>query len=411
VNLTEGDGGFVVLPPSGHEFRFSTANVAGDVNGDSLDDFVIAIKDSESDEPEYMYVVFGKTDTTSILLADVANGLGGFAIEISQELSFPNPVKVGDLNGDGLADIAVNGQLDECYVVFGKSSTAAVNPLDLAAGNGGFAIRSSAPHSPGVHITGAADVNGDGKADLLVTETWSPQPNVIDATAYVVFGKSDTNAVDLVTVAAGLGGFRIRDNHTPGATHSAVGVGDMNGDGFDDVMVATGIIGIPWAIVFGKASTTPVEIAPQWIGKHGFHVHQNGIGVAYSASAGDINGDGLSDPIIGFPPGFNGNRPAAGHTYVVFGFVPPPPDADADLLPDDVETMTGDFIDASDTGSNPHNFDTDGDGYFDGLEVSLDTDPNDPNDFPTGLGLAASDLLALVLGAAAIRRVAVQGRC
>lgn len=87
------------------------------------------------------------------------------------------------------------------------------------------------------------------------------------------------------------------------------------------------------------------------------------------------------------------------------------PDADQDLLPDAVETNTGTFTNASDTGTDPNNPDTDGDGYLDGIEVALGTDPNDPLDFPTGLPLKATLLMVTVLvglGAVLVRRNGLQ---
>lgn len=84
------------------------------------------------------------------------------------------------------------------------------------------------------------------------------------------------------------------------------------------------------------------------------------------------------------------------------GGPPTPPDADQDLLPDNVETNTGTFVDDTDTGTNPNDPDTDDDGYIDGLEVTLGTDPNDPFDFPAGLGSTPVVLLALALTLAAL---------
>ncbi len=120
------------------------------------------------------------------------------------------------------------------------------------------------------------------------------------------------------------------------------------------------------------------------------------------------------DDLIGLAvmPGFvvNGNqlREFADFeigTLVDLGYVnaaepgmPEPPDADNDLLPDSVETDTGMFVDENDTGSDPNDFDTDDDGYFDGLEVALGTDPNDPFDFPIGLSLQTTVLLTALLG-------------
>ena len=57
-------------------------------------------------------------------------------------------------------------------------------------------------------------------------------------------------------------------------------------------------------------------------------------------------------------------------------------DRDDDLLVNQVETGTGVFVDASDTGTSPSNPDTDGDGFEDGVEVNQGTDPNNPLDFP-----------------------------
>jgi|TARA_B100001964_G_scaffold41173_1_gene45463 hypothetical protein len=66
--------------------------------------------------------------------------------------------------------------------------------------------------------------------------------------------------------------------------------------------------------------------------------------------------------------------------YVRFGTISD--DSDEDGLPDTVETDTGEFIDARDTGTNPDEADTDGDGFDDGDEVSIGTDPTNSAEFP-----------------------------
>lgn len=88
-----------------------------------------------------------------------------------------------------------------------------------------------------------------------------------------------------------------------------------------------------------------------------------------------------------------------GYTNAADPGPPPPPDTDGDLLADDVETDTGTFVDQTDTGTDPNDFDTDDDGYMDGVEVSLGTDPNDPFDFPIGLPVQTTLLLTAILGA------------
>ncbi len=66
--------------------------------------------------------------------------------------------------------------------------------------------------------------------------------------------------------------------------------------------------------------------------------------------------------------------------YVRFGRISD--DSDEDGLPDTVETDTGEFIDARDTGTDPDEADTDGDGFNDGVEVSVGTDPTNSTEFP-----------------------------
>lgn len=82
-------------------------------------------------------------------------------------------------------------------------------------------------------------------------------------------------------------------------------------------------------------------------------------------------------------------------------------DTDQDLLLDSVETNTGSFVSPSNTGTDPNNPDTDGDGVLDGIEVSLGSDPNNAFDFPAGLRLSAPWITtaALLLAACGSRIV------
>ena len=75
-------------------------------------------------------------------------------------------------------------------------------------------------------------------------------------------------------------------------------------------------------------------------------------------------------------------------------------DRDQDGLPNGVETNTGVFVDPDNTGSDPASADTDGDGFDDGLEVALGSDPNNPMSVPTAPGLAPVPALILVSGIA-----------
>jgi hypothetical protein len=198
-------------------------------------------------------VVFGTTATARVNLSAVAAGTGGFVIN-GQGASDRSGVSVsiaGDVNGDGLADLIVGayegrpsdsrGNTGRSYVVFGTTATAPVDLSAVAAGTGGFVINGqSAGDGSGQYVSDAGDMNGDGLADLIVASPYSDLQsfNSNEGRSYVVYGRSSTTAVELSAVAAGTGGFVI--NGQSAQDFSGVGVsaaGDVNGDGLADLIV------------------------------------------------------------------------------------------------------------------------------------------------------------------------------
>ena len=166
-----------------------------------------------------------------------------------------------------------------------------------------------------------------------------------------MFGKADTTAVELSAIAAGNGGFVINGiDPLDFSGRSVSGAGDVNGDGLADVVIgARGAdpAGILFAgesyVVFGKADGTPVSLAAVAAGNGGGFV-MYGIDMydfsGWSVSgAGDINGDGLADVIVGAKGADQDDSTFAGESYVVLG--------KADSTPvqlSDVVAGTGGFV-------------------------------------------------------------------
>ena len=167
-------------------------DLAGDINGDGVNDFIIGARYSNSGNEGRTFVVFGgsanlnaldalDTPTGAVFLSSL-NGTNGFTIngEAEQDRSGQSVARLGDVNGDGVDDLIVgaprhnaNGYsyAGAAYVVFGKPSgqsfAATLNPATLD-GTNGFAIDGvSASDQAGYSVSSAGDVNGDGVADIL----------------------------------------------------------------------------------------------------------------------------------------------------------------------------------------------------------------------------------------------------
>jgi len=316
---------------------------AGDVNGDGISDLIIgapgwSTSPSTGNLEGRTYVVFGKVNNSTIDLAAVANGNGGYAITgQSTDKSGFSVSSAGDVNGDGLADLIIgapsnNTSDGHSYVVFGKANGNAVNLADVATGTDGFIINGLATgdlNNSGYFVSSAGDVNGDGLADVIVGEPYSGTSGA--GTSYVIFGKTNTQAVNVTSVAAGIGGFAIKGEIQPAGASSGWSVssaGDINGDGLADLLVGSpfttnsGIDSGTAYVVFGKTNGTTVNLSSVLSGNGGFAINgpKNGYNAWSISAAGDVNGDGFADLIVGVPssgPFLGAIQP--GSSYLIYG--------------------------------------------------------------------------------------------
>lgn len=225
---------------------------AGDVNGDGLDDLVVGApwgrRGPGFPQSGRAYVVFGSEHFPDADLR-VLPPERGFRIEgeSSFEYAGTSVSAAGDVNGDGLGDLIVGawgrdrspiaGYAGAAYVVFGRRDAGAV---DLATPFHGFPIIGArSHHRMGTSVSGAGDVNGDGLADVMAAglSTGGAEPGSNAAVAYIVYGKRDTDPVDLahLHVASGV---PLNGDALGNLRNARVGfAGDLDGNGASELLV------------------------------------------------------------------------------------------------------------------------------------------------------------------------------
>jgi VCBS repeat-containing protein len=170
-------------------------------------------------------------------------------------------------------------------------------------------------------------VNGDGRSDLIVAALDNDGGGDAAGAAYVVFGKADTAAVNLGDVALGIGGFKIVGEHAGDRLGSVSSVGDLNGDGLSELMVASlgadagGALNSGAAyVVYGKSGGDRVNLGDIALGFGGFKLYgdEPSAFAGYSIGGlGDVNSDGRADLAVGAPRHHTGGLETGG-AYVVF---------------------------------------------------------------------------------------------
>jgi hypothetical protein len=329
--------GFIIQGDAANDVTGSSVSGAGDINGDGLADLIVSAGGggSRGANTGGAYVIYGKVGATrtNIDLTTLAAS-DGFYIQgdVAGDAAGGSVSSAGDINGDGLADLIVGAPggddggsyAGEAYVIFGKAGATRAN-IDLAslAASDGFIIQGDAAGDhAGSSVSSAGDINGDGFADLIVGAQFGDDGGANAGEAYVIFGKTGATrtVIDLTSLAASDGFIIQGDAAGDYAGRSISSAGDINGDGLADL-----IVGVPNSddgkgayVIFGKAGATRTAIdLTSLVASDGFIIRSDGTG-SNVASAGDINGDGFADLIVGAPFGSNGGT-FAGEAYVIFG--------------------------------------------------------------------------------------------
>jgi hypothetical protein len=358
----DGSDGFVLEGEAAGDFSGFTVGGGGDVNGDGIDDIIIGAPRAAANgvESGRSYVVFGRDVATqgafgALILLSGLDGQQGFKID-GEATGYRSGTAVdmaGDINGDGIDDFILgagladpngNGGAGRSYVVFGRDTAAQggfASPLALAGldGNDGFKIDGESSYDfSGNRLAGAGDINGDGIADLVIGAYVANVNGGQSGRSYVVFGRNVAVQGGFVSPLAladldGSDGFKLDGQPGERSGSAVAGAGDVNADGVDDLIIgavfadANGSDSGRSYVVFGRdtasqgAFSSPLPLSGL-DGSDGFALTGQTAGDNAGqavASAGDLDGDGVADLVVGAPRAAPDGVLSAGRSHVLFG--------------------------------------------------------------------------------------------
>ena len=307
---------------------------AGDVNGDGLDDFLIgAYRDEEGGfDAGQTYLILGRANANWGMDCNLSNADASFWGEDSEDYSGYSVASAGDVNGDGYDDFLIGAycnrdagyEAGQTYLILGRAAVNWGMDFDLSNADASFWGEDSTDYS-GYSVASAGDVNGDGRDDFLIGAYGDSEGGFDAGQTYLILGRAAADwgmDFDLSNADASFWG----EDASDASGYSVASAGDVNGDGLGDFLIGAygdddgGAYAGQTYLILGRAAADwgrDFDLSKADASFWGEDADdRSGRSVA---SAGDVNGDGIDDFLIGAYDDEEGGGSYAGQTYLLLG--------------------------------------------------------------------------------------------
>ncbi len=283
------DSSFIIKPGNATQYGGSVA-FAGDVDGDGLADLLVGARNTENGVDTAALLLGrerGAPTLVTQMYGSICNACAGY---------HPSLAGLGDINGDGLSDMAIAINHGKVALLYGRAHNDWPVTMTLDAPGSADAWFAGVNNLDGLvlNVAAAGDVNGDGLHDVLI----SGDTNVDEGRLYVVFGRNSTNPYPAPPASL-----------QPDASFRSVGyltrfsgitaLGDLDRDGKADFAFGWTDNLISFAgIVLAKSMPLqldiPIDVVTIGLANTTYVQH-----VGAYVSSGDVNGDGARDILVG----------------------------------------------------------------------------------------------------------------